>query len=159
MEIFTDFQTGSIGQIVTLHAQHYQKHWNFGLFFEAKVAREIADFASRKVSNDLALIAVDDQGFAASLVLDLNDPASGERGAHLRWFIAADRCRGTGIGRQLMQHAVSHAADHTNGHIWLTTFAGLEPARHLYESFGFTLISEAEGQAWGTVVREQEFRR
>jgi len=142
-----------------LHGEHYATHWGFGPFFEAKVAKELSGFALRQANNDLVLIAHDSESVTASLILDLNDPESGERGAHLRWFISADRCRGTGLGRQLMQRAVSHADNHASGRVWLTTFAGLKPARHLYESFGFALASEAQGEAWGTVVKEQEFRR
>jgi GNAT superfamily N-acetyltransferase len=159
MEILDKFVPGSIGTIVQLHGAHYAKHWGFGTFFEAKVVRELAGFADRFAQDDMVLLGVDDEGVAASLILDLNDPASGARGAHLRWFITADRCRGSGIGRDLMARAVAHAETHSEGRMWLTTFAGLQPARHLYESFGFALVSEEEGQAWGTVVREQEFRR
>jgi GNAT superfamily N-acetyltransferase len=159
MKITDEFIPGALGTIVTLHAQHYARHWGFGTFFEAKVASELAEFASRMQENDLILLAHDSEGVAASIIFDLNDPTSGDRGGHLRWFICADRCRGTGIGRKLMQRAVSHADKHSDGRMWLTTFAGLEPARHLYESFGFTLAHEEEGEAWGTVVKEQEFRR
>jgi len=159
MKTSEQFLPGSIGEITALHGRHYSTHWGFGTFFEAKVAQEISGFALRQAPNDLVLVAHDNDGVAASLILDLNDPASAARGAHLRWFIAADRCRGTGIGRQFMQRAVSHANSHSNGQIWLTTFAGLTPARHLYEEFGFALVSEEEGNAWGTVVKEQEFRR
>ena len=94
-----------------------QKIGIFGTFFEAKVAHEIAEFASRFASNDLVLLATDAEGVAASLILDLNDPVSGQRGAHLRWFISADRCRGTEIGRSLMDSAVSHADKHADGHM------------------------------------------
>ena len=159
MKIITEFAPGSLGTIIALHGQHYAQNWGFGTFFEAKVADELAAFAGRMASNDLVLLTYDDEGLAASIVLDLNDPVSGERGGHLRWFICAERCRGTGIGRKLMDRAMSHADEHSNGNVWLTTFAGLEPARHLYESYGFTLTHEQEGEAWGTVVTEQEFRR
>lgn len=159
MKIITEFAPGSLGTIIALHGQHYAHNWGFGTFFEAKVAHELAAFTGRMASNDLVLLAYDNEGLAASIVLDLNDPMSGERGGHLRWFICAERCRGTGIGRKLMDRAMSHADDHSNGNVWLTTFAGLEPARHLYESYGFTLTLEQEGEAWGTVVAEQEFRR
>ena len=159
MTIITEFAPGSLGTIIALHGQHYAQNWGFGTFFEAKVAHELAAFTGQMASNDLVLLAYDNEGLAASIVLDLNDPMSGERGGHLRWFICAERCRGTGIGRKLMDRAMSHADDHSNGNVWLTTFAGLEPARHLYESYGFTLTHEQEGEAWGTVVKEQEFRR
>ncbi|MCO4823759.1 MAG: hypothetical protein KC451_02775, partial [Amylibacter sp.] len=99
MKIVEQFLPGSLGTIVALHGAHYARDWGFGTFFEAKVARELAQFAGRFRANDLVLLGVDEGGVAASLILDLNDPASGEWGAHLRWFIAADRCRGTGIGR------------------------------------------------------------
>lgn len=157
MDISESFLAGSLGAIVTLHGQYYAANWGFGTFFEAKVARELAEFASRKTGDDLVLIAHDGHGVAASLILDLNDPMSNGKGAHLRWFICAERCRGTGIGRAFLHRAVSHAGEHAGGRIWLTTFQGLMPARHLYDSFGFQLVSEAEGQAWGTIVKEQEF--
>ena len=41
----------------------------------------------------------------------------------------------------------------------LWTFAGLDAARHLYESQGFALVEEQEGARWGRVVREQRFVR
>jgi RimJ/RimL family protein N-acetyltransferase len=39
----------------------------------------------------------------------------------------------------------------------LTTFAGLDAARALYERLGFRLVAEADGETWGTKVREQRF--
>lgn len=159
MDISEEFAPGALGEIVALHSKFYAVHWGFGLFFETKVARELADFADRATQNDLILIAQDKDGVAASLILDLNDPVSDERGAHLRWFICADQRRGTGIGRHFMERAVAHAEAYCKGRMWLTTFAGLKPARHLYEEFGFTLACEEEGKAWGTRVLEQEFRR
>lgn len=159
MKIVDHFVPGAIGTIVQLHGSYYATHWGFGTFFEAKVARELADFADRMTERDLVLFGLDDQGVAASLVLDLNDPLSLDRGAHLRWFMCDARCRGTGIGRDLLARAVTHADTHSEGRMWLTTFAGLSSARHLYESYGFQLVLEEEGAAWGTRVREQEFRR
>lgn len=159
MDISHTFTPGSVGEIIALHGNFYAANWGFGSFFEAKVALELAGFANRSTDSDLVLIANDDDGVTASLILDLNDPGSGSRGAHLRWFITADRCRGTGIGRAFMARAVAHADEHCEGRMWLTTFAGLKSARHLYEDFGFKLAHEAEGEAWGTRVREQEFRR
>jgi len=159
MQVVENFTAGSLGSIVALHGEHYAANWGFGTFFEARVAHELAEFSNRKTSADLLLLAQDEHGIAASLVLDLNDPKSGSRGAHLRWFIASDRCRGTGIGRSFMERAMAHADSHSCGGAWLTTFEGLMPARHLYESYNFKLVSENEGDAWGVKVIEQEFCR
>jgi len=159
MQIVKTLGPDSRAQIVDLHSAFYAQHWGFGPFFKDKVDSELAHFADRACDTDLILVAQDGDGVAASLILDLNDPLSHDRGAHLRWFICADRCRGTGIGRQFMDLAVQHADQHCDGKIWLTTFAGLTAARHLYEAYGFTLAREEEGAAWGTRVLEQEFRR
>jgi GNAT superfamily N-acetyltransferase len=159
MDISYEFFPGAIGQIIQLHGVHYAKHWGFTTYFEAKVAHQLAEFALGRRDNDLVLIAHDTDGVAGSLILNLNDPESAERGAHLRWFMCADRCRGAGIGRELLTRAVAYAEANDNGKMWLRTFAGLEPALHLYRSVGFVLHSEHEGNAWGTVVKEQEYRR
>ncbi|CUJ98127.1 Acetyltransferase (GNAT) family protein [Shimia thalassica] len=159
MEFCNYFPPGALGDIIGLHSRYYASSWGFGTFFEAKVARELAGFADRASGTDLILIAHDAGVVKASLILDLNDPQSGARGAHLRWFICSQDCRGTGVGRSFMARAVAHAEQHSGGRMWLTTFAGLHSARHLYENFGFTLAVEAQGDAWGTTVTEQEFRR
>ena len=102
------FQPGDLDQIVRLHARYYANNWGFGTYFKEKVASELAAFARRKGPNDLVLIARDDTGVAASIILDLNDPNRDGRGAHLRWFIVSDRYRSTGIGRQMMSQAMAH---------------------------------------------------
>lgn len=159
MQIKTEFFPGAIGAIAKFHGEYYAKHWGFGVFFEAKVAEGLSSFALRKSEQDLVLLAVDDDGLAASLTLDLGDPESGDRGAHLRWFFAEDRCRGTGLGRQLMTRAMDHADRYAGGKAWLTTFAGLKPALALYEAFGFELAEEFDGATWGIGVQGQEFHR
>lgn len=153
------FVPGAIGSIVTLHARYYARHWGFGLVFEAKVARELAAFAQRVSDRDLVLLARRGDAVVGSLILDLNDPDSGPRGAHLRWFILDPDCAGGGIGRQMMTRAMAHLGRLGDGRAWLTTFAGLDTARALYERHGFALVHEAAGDAWGTVVTEQEFAR
>lgn len=38
---------GSLGRAVELHGAYYGAHWGFGLFFEAKVATDLAEFLKR----------------------------------------------------------------------------------------------------------------
>ncbi|MEJ6709722.1 MAG: hypothetical protein QNK92_13165 [Amylibacter sp.] len=77
MEIVEQLLPGALGTIVALHGAHYARHWGFGTFFEAKVARELTQFVGRFGAHDLVLLGVDEGGVAASLILDLNDSASG----------------------------------------------------------------------------------
>lgn len=159
MQIETDFFPGAIGAITRFHGEYYAEHWGFGTFFEAKVASELSVFALRKSDSDLVLLARDEEGLAGSLIIDLNDPDSGDRGAHLRWFFAADRCRGHGIGKQMMARAMAHVDAHAGGASWLTTFAGLHSALALYKAHGYVLAKQEAGKTWGIEVDVQEFRR
>ena len=43
------------------------------------------------------------------------------------------------------------------GYAYLTTFAGLDAARRLYEEIGFTLTSEHADTTWGVPLNEQRF--
>jgi len=57
-----------------------------------------------------------------------------------------------------MARAMAHL-DQAGMPCFLTTFRGLEAARRLYQDFGFTLVSELDGESWGTKVTEQRFER
>ncbi len=154
------WRPGALGFIIGEHGQYYARHWGFGAFFEAKVAAGLAEFTGRmEPSTDRFFLTVDDaERILGSLVLDLTDPAQPEGEAHLRWFILSDRARGQGLGEKLMANAMAHC-DALSRACWLTTFAGLDAARALYERHGFSLEREAEAASWGVTVREQLFRR
>ncbi|MBX3579201.1 MAG: GNAT family N-acetyltransferase [Rhizobiaceae bacterium] len=141
-----------------MHAAYYAKHWNFGLPFEAKVASELAEFLTRMDrTRDLFLVAYDGGRPVASVAVDVS--GGGPGGAHLRWFIVDDGQRGTGLGGALLERAVEHCDGLGCASIWLTTFAGLDAARRLYERAGFHLVSVAERDQWSGGVQEQRFER
>lgn len=155
-QIVQGYQPGCIGDIASLHARFYAEHWGFGAFFEKKVATELAEFAGALPADGKALWCYVENGRTlASLAIDGNI-ATGI--AHLRWFIVDDALRGAGVGRQLMSRAMRFV-DERFRETYLWTFKGLDAARHLYESFGFRLSDESEGEQWGTKVVEQRFWR
>jgi DNA-binding MarR family transcriptional regulator/RimJ/RimL family protein N-acetyltransferase len=160
VQIVEGYRPGCIGDIAGLHGRFYAANWGFGSFFEKKVATELAQFAAALPSEGKALwLAVERDRVLASLAIDGHDGGNGKAGtAHLRWFIVDDALRGTGIGRQLMTNAMQFV-DARYGETYLWTFKGLDAARHLYESFGFRLAEEHEGDQWGTKVTEQRFVR
>jgi len=51
--------------------------------------------------------------------------------------------------------AFCREAGHRRVYLW--TFEGLDPARHLYESMGFQLVEEIAATQWGPEVAEQRF--
>ena len=79
------------------------------------------------------------------------------RRPHLRWFIVADGARGRGVGGVLMRAGLDFLAEAGFRSCYLTTFAGLDPARRLYEGAGFVLTGEDGAESWGTRVSEQRF--
>ncbi|MGZ0188109.1 MAG: GNAT family N-acetyltransferase [Alphaproteobacteria bacterium] len=158
VEISTGWRPGIIGNVVTAHAQYYAREWGFGPIFEAKVAEEMAEFIHRyDVARDCLFAATSVDGFLASLTIDGTDAELAEGQAHLRWFITSDLARGTGIGGRLMEGAMTFLQTTGFSSCYLTTFAGLEPARKLYERHGFVLTTEEEAKSWGVTVREQRW--
>jgi len=147
---------GAIGRIAELHGTYYHKHWGFHLFFESKVAMELSEFLRRfDEAWDGFWVASVDEKIAGSIAIDGFHHDS--EGAHLRWFIIAPENQGHGIGNRLLAEAIGFCRRKQYGRIYLWTFAGLHPARQLYEKFGFKLCEEHGGEQWGKAVTEQKF--
>lgn len=147
---------GAIGRVAELHASYYSKAWDFGLYFEAKVAAELSEFLRRyDPARDGFWTAVADGRVEGALALDAAKAEA--EGAHLRWFILSDALRGRGVGNRLLQEAVDLCRKRGYSRVFLWTFRGLEPARHLYEKYGFRLAEQIEGEQWGKRVLEQRY--
>ncbi len=151
-----DYTPGCIGRIVELHARYYQERAGFGVRFESRVARELAEFCERyHAERDGLWLAVQDGRIEGSIAIDGSH--AGRDGAHLRWFIASDAIRGTGVGNALLSSAMAFCRSRPYDRVHLWTFEGLDAARHLYEKFGFRLAFQQRGTQWGTEVHEQRF--
>jgi GNAT superfamily N-acetyltransferase len=139
-----------------MHALYYHRHWSFGLYFEAKVAAGLAEFLQRfDRERDGFWLAMHGTAIVGSIAIDGLQAET--EGAHLRWFILEPGLQGRGIGRSLLAVALEHCRRQRFSRVYLWTFAGLDAARHLYESAGFRLCRELEGRQWGVAVREQMF--
>lgn len=157
-EVLTGYRPGAIGAVARLHAEYYAREWGFGVFFEAKVAAEAGNYFSRyNEYTDRAWLVEIDGAIEGSLIIDGGEAGAAEQGAHLRWFVMSDKCRGQGLGERLMAEAVQFCRDADHARVYLTTFAGLDAARRLYDRHGFTLISETSDTTWGVEVQEQLF--
>jgi GNAT superfamily N-acetyltransferase len=149
---------GCIGRVVELHADYYARAAGFGVEFEAKVATELSDFCRRyRADRDGLWLAVDGGAVEGSIAIDGSRHA--DDGAHLRWFIASDRTRGSGTGTRLLRAALAFCDERRYECIYLWTFDDLHAARHLYEKHGFRLASSQRGSQWGKEVNEQRFIR
>ncbi len=156
LRIESEYIPGSIGRISELHGTYYHDHWEFGLYFEAKVATELAEFLKRyDVNSDGIWIVTKNGRVEGSIIID--GIHSANEGAHLRWFIVSDTLRGKKAGRILINRAIDFCRSKSYKKIYLWTFEGLDAARYLYEEVGFKLIKQQTGVQWGVTVNEQYF--
>ncbi len=147
---------GSIGRVAEMHGKYYADNWQFGPFFEAKVATELSEFITRyNPERDAFWTVVQDGRVEGSITID--GIHAQDAGAHLRWFIMSNVLRGQGFGMRLLHEATTFCKARNYPRIYLWTFAGLYAARKLYEKVGFVLIHEQTGKQWGTEVTEQKF--
>ncbi|MDR2263737.1 MAG: helix-turn-helix domain-containing GNAT family N-acetyltransferase [Enterobacter asburiae] len=158
IKIVTGYHAGMIGRITEMHGSYYAREHNFGSFFERKVAAGLVDFSDRldKPCNQIWLAMVNDR-VVGSVAIDGEDLGNNE--AHLRWFILDDGCRGSGVGRKLIAEAMKFCDEQKFSSVQLWTFNKLKAARRVYESFGFELSKEWEGDQWGSTITEQQFTR
>ena len=149
------------------------------LVHEAKVVMEqqpnvaqILEFGIDEATGARCLVMSYDQSATAAQIADPRGPQ--ERTAALFLEIAAalmerheidrhgatlDAARGTGLGRALMERAIAFCDARAYTPVTLTTFRGLDAARHLYEAFGFKLVQEDPIDRWHGGVGEQTFSR
>ena len=152
------FHPGLLGDVVSLQARYYADAWGFRTFFEAKLARELAEFAGRyDPDRDLILSAADGARTLGSVTIDGSDPSARDGLLHLRWFILGDGARGRGGGGALLDEALAFCRGTGHEGVYLWTFAGLDAARRLYDRAGFRLVEARSGETWGTRVTEQRF--
>jgi len=154
--IVRGYVAGAIGRIVELHGIYYAAHWGFSAFFEARMARELAEFIDcydgKRDGLWTATIAGRIEGSIA-----IDGRSAREEGAHLRWFILDANHTGRGTGGLLLEEALRFCRSCGHPRVTLWTFAGLDSARHLYERAGFRLAEQRRGTQWGTEVTEQRF--
>lgn len=158
IHIVTGYHPGMIGRITEMHGSFYAREHHFGSFFESKVAAGLADFSGRldNPGNQIWLAMLNGR-IVGSVAIDGEDLGNNE--AHLRWFILDDGCRGSGIGRKLVAEAMKFCDEKQFAAVQLWTFNKLAAARRLYESFGFELAKEWQGDQWGSTITEQQFTR
>ncbi len=155
-KLTTGYTPGAIGRMAELHASYYSRYWNFGMFFEAKVATDMSAFLQRfNAATDGFWVVVSHDTVEGGIAID--GARAADEGAHLRWFIVSDTLRHQGVGNRLMTSALDFCRRVGHPSVYLWTFEGLVPARHLYEKYGFVLAEEHPGDQWGTTVTEQKF--
>ena len=157
--IVKGYVRGIIGDVIRLNAVYYYENWGFDLFFEAQIAGDIVKFMQNYDDDRDGIWTVSVDGYIEGCIA-IDDSGAQSDNTRLRMFMMSDKLRGQGYGRKLMQTAINFCDEKKYTQVTLGTFAELDAARHLYESFGFKLThEEPESSRWGKPVREQHFER
>lgn len=155
--IHQGYVPGTVGRVTWLLADYYRRPpFLFDLAFEAKVGRDLFSFceAYTEGRDGLWLAMVDGQAEAA---VAIDGSHADQDGAHLRWFIASDKLRSSGVGTALLTEAMTFVRNRGYRSVYLWTIEGLEAARTLYERFGFKKVEDVVATQWGKPVNEQRF--
>ncbi len=146
---------GAVGKITELHGQYYSRHWNFGAYFEIKVAQELAKLVQGMAEkrNNFWVATTENNQIVGGIAIEEYE----KNQARLRFFIIDEPFQGLSIGKMLMQTAIDFCKEQGFEQVFLTTFRGLDQAKHLYLKYGFVMANEHLDKNWGAEVYEQEY--
>ena len=155
-------KVGDLGWACERQATLYAQEFGYLPVFEHYVLRSVVPFLERFDPALDGLWVAEDRGRRLGCVAIQHDPDRAQGAdapwAKLRWFFVEKEARGQGVGKALLDHAVSFArrAGHRGLHLW--TVDDLHDARRLYEKAGFRLVhTEREPCAWAPWGHEQRW--
>jgi GNAT superfamily N-acetyltransferase len=139
-------QPGDLGWVIARHGEIYAREYGWNSDFEVLVA-EIATafFKSHDSATEHCWFARVNGRNAGCVFL----VRSSERIAKLRMLIVEAEFRGLGIGEALVRTCIDFAIACGYERMTLWTNSVLEPARRLYERFGFELVASEPLKAFG----------
>jgi GNAT superfamily N-acetyltransferase len=77
--------------------------------------------------------------------------------AQIRWFLLTPELRGKGVGKRLIQEAITFCQEQGFKRVFLWTTSDLVDAARLYSSAGFILTESETHEIWGKLVTEQRY--
>ena len=144
---------GDIGYVTYLHGALYAAEYGWDHTFEAYVAGPLAEFSKSRNERERIWIVEKDGVIGGSIAII---EASGDE-AQLRWFLLHPSLRGQGLGKFLMDEAISFCKVSNYSRVFLWTESALTAAARLYETAGFRLTEVNTHELWGTIVTEQRY--
>lgn len=145
---------GDMGWIVQRHGELYHASHGWDERFEAMVAEIVAAFIrDYDPAAERAWIAEVDDRRAGAVALVRHSATVGQ----LRLLFVEPWARGLGIGARLVSECVGQARHVGYQSLVLFTVRGLDAAKRLYESEGFTLAEETPAHEWGADQMTQKW--
>jgi ribosomal protein S18 acetylase RimI-like enzyme len=154
IELRWAIRPGDLGRVLHLHGVLYAREMEFDLTFEGYVAATLAHFASPIDPSRERLWLAEVDGRLVGCVAIVKHA---EEVAQLRWLLVDPAFRGRGLGRRLVEEALTFARAAGYRSVFLDTVKELPVAAELYRSAGFKLVKEETHRLWGRELTEQRY--
>jgi GNAT superfamily N-acetyltransferase len=142
---------GDLGWIIARHAEIYKREYGFSQEFENYVLLGLAEYVRKDPSGSKVWIA--DYGRVSVGSVGLVELT--RKSAQLRWLLVEPHARGQGVGRKLVDQAISFSRSRKYRQVLLWTLQDLRAARKLYKAFGFKRLEERQGKMGGRRMVEE----
>lgn len=172
----TERRTGDLGWLLTAHAD-LAREQGWDATFEAYVAEPMAACLLRKSVDERIWIAEHEgtpcgciaivrsdfwkdsavKAFRADDGMPVTSPPMEISQAQLRWFLVRPEARGQGLGKVLLERALTFSRVASYDRVVLWTVSQLDAAAHLYRAAGFEKVREVPGTHWGSDVVEEQY--
>ncbi|KAL1880529.1 hypothetical protein VTK73DRAFT_5729 [Phialemonium thermophilum] len=167
VQILPGYRPGILARCLESHMVYYSKTDGWGAAAEAVLAIGLGDLVKRlshPVNEVWAAVETRKdaaQGDAGRIVgtIWVDGENLGEAGvAHIRAFIVDEHMRGLGLGRKLLDEAMTFVHKVGFREVMLRTMRSLSRARKLYEAAGFVQIGETYSERFGSPACVLEYR-
>ena len=150
-----DLRSGDLGRVTELHGVLYAEEYGFDFGFEAYVAETLGEFgrALRPGLDRLWLAELDGRLVGSIGIVGREGGA-----AQLRWVLVHPTGRGGGLGRRLLDAALTFCRAAGYRAVYLWTVSPLTAAAHLYTTAGFRKTeTKSETSLWGVTLAEERY--
>lgn len=149
-----DLRPGDIGYIIYLHSKIYDQESNFSNEFESYVIKTFYDFLENYSPEKDRLWMAE---YNSKIIGCIAIVHQSEKEAQLRWFLSDPSFRGLGIGKKLLNDAISFCIEKKYKNVFLLTTDQQESALRMYQAAGFKLTRSEKVHQWGTIFRDQRY--
>ncbi len=129
INIRNNFQYGDMGIVLSLHGRLYYQEYQFNHEFESYVAEGLVEFAReyKEDKSSLWIAEVKDRAISSLAILERPN-----KQAQLRWFLIHPDYRGIGLGKCLVERAITFCRDAGYHSVYLWTLKNLIAAKIIY---------------------------
>ncbi len=145
---------GDVGEVIALHARLYAGEYDLDATFEGYVASGLGEWLTGpRPAPGRLWVAEGDERVVAAIGLTGVSPQLGQ----LRWFLVDAAARGRGLGRELLDGALTFARASGYERVMLETFSELQGAAHLYRAAGFERVGTWVTTMWGRELARERY--